>query len=215
MHDFLRDSFRVFDVDLELKRCLLEFFLVFCPRRPGSTNNGPFHRIIDPTVNLLDVYKAHSKLPWLSKLWNAIRDKAPAGKQFILRGSGSIRVPIDIEKVHKGDDKGEIVLVDRSPCLQVDPIRIHSNAFELEFDSDSPIDFRLSVKGCQGLDRETNCQEMHLEKGNKIQVPPFRTVSIGIDARRDLGGTSCSETKQEDVVIKLTNVQAQPNFFQM
>ena len=177
-------------------------------RCPGSTNDGPFHRIIDPTVDLLDVYKAHSRLPWVSKFWNAIRDRAPDGKQFILRGSGSIGVPIEAQKE---SGRGEIVLVDRSPCLQLDPIRIHSNAFELEFDSDSPNDFSLLVSGCHGLDRKTNCQEMYLEKGRKVQVPPYRTVSIGIDPRQDLGGTSCSETKQEDVVIKLTNVQAYPN----
>jgi hypothetical protein len=46
----------------------------------GSTNKGPYHRIIDPTVDLLDVYNAHSQLPWLSKLWHAIKDKAPPGK---------------------------------------------------------------------------------------------------------------------------------------
>ena len=165
-----------------------------------STNLGPYHRVIDPTVDLLETYDAHAKQPWISKLWYAILDKSP--KEFILRGAGSIDVPIDFDK----EEKGTVLIVDRSSCLQVDPIRIHSNSFQIEFDSSSTIGFDLVVRGCSGADLVNNCKERTLRKGEGIQLPAVRTISIGIDPKADLGKT-CSETNHEDIVIKLTGVQ--------
>jgi hypothetical protein len=48
---------------------------------------------------------------------------------------------------------------------------------------------------------------MYLEKGEVYRVPAIRTAMIGIDVRRDLGPMTCSETNQEDVLIKLTNIE--------
>ena len=93
----------------------------------GSTNSGPYHRIIDPTIDLLETYRAHAKLSSLSKFWFAFIDKAPPGYEFVLRGLGSIHNPsnttstTNIGKV--GNILNEITFVDRSTCLQADPIR--------------------------------------------------------------------------------------------
>jgi len=43
----------------------------------SSTNSGPYHRIIDPTIDLLETYRVHAKLSSLSKFWLAFIDKAP------------------------------------------------------------------------------------------------------------------------------------------
>jgi len=184
-------------------------FLLFCII--ASTNDGPFHRIIDPTVDLLDVHQAQSNLPWWSKLWLAMKDKAPSEKEFILRGSGSLPIPMDdLDR----DQKNEVYIVDRAACLQVDPIRIHSNSFHIEFDSSSKTNFRLYLKGCSGLDRETQCKTVYIQKGEKLAIPAMRTISIGIDEQKNLGSTKCSDTIQEDVLIKLSKIMtagAQPN----
>lgn len=173
----------------------------------ASTNNGPYHRLIDPTVNLMDVYEAHAKMPYLSKLWHAIIDKAPPGKEFVFRGAGSIAVDYTLDK----DKKDELILVDRSHCLQIDPIKIHSNEFDIEFMSDSPTDFRLKVMGCPETDpvkaETAKCHDIYLERGEKRHLTPMRTISIGIDTRRNLEPPgNCSNTTREDVIIKLSNI---------
>eukprot|EP00531_Pseudo-nitzschia_arenysensis_P011580 CAMPEP_0116132866 /NCGR_PEP_ID=MMETSP0329-20121206/9787_1 /TAXON_ID=697910 /ORGANISM="Pseudo-nitzschia arenysensis, Strain B593" /LENGTH=205 /DNA_ID=CAMNT_0003627431 /DNA_START=362 /DNA_END=979 /DNA_ORIENTATION=+ len=167
---------------------------------------APYHRIIDPTVDLLEVHKTHSNLPWLSKFGYALIDKSP--KEFILRGSGTIQS--DFLQEYDKEETGTLLIVDRACCLQVDPIRIHSNSFQLEFDSSiiKNIGFDLLIKGCSGTNLvEENCHEISLRKGQGIQLPPMRTISIGIDSKVDLGKTTCSESHREDIVLKLTNVR--------
>eukprot|EP00536_Pseudo-nitzschia_multiseries_P019570 jgi/Psemu1/232921/e_gw1.5610.1.1 len=165
----------------------------------SSTNQGAFHRLIDPTSDLMEVHRTHKSLPWLSKLWYAIIDKAPPGQEFILRGAGSIGLPLQTK-----NSKEVVTFVDRSSCLQVDPIRIHYNNFYFEFDSPSEVDFRLVLRGCQDVDLR-NCKERIVNRGEKVRVPAIRTAMIGIDSGEDLG-RSCSETTKEDVIIKLTNI---------
>mmetsp|Transcript_21123 Transcript_21123/g.58757 ORF Transcript_21123/g.58757 Transcript_21123/m.58757 type:complete len:650 (+) Transcript_21123:83-2032(+) len=164
----------------------------------ASTNEGPYHRLIDPTSNLLEVHRTHMNLPWLSKLWYAIIDKAPRGQEFILRGAGSIDIPSK-----KKMTSDEVTFVDRSPCLQVDPIRIQINNFDIEFDSTSGVD-RLVLMGCNDVALK-ECKELIIHKGEKMSIPAIRSVTIGIHRYENLG-ISCSETTKEDLVIKLTNL---------
>lgn len=184
----------------------------------SSTNEGPYHRIIDPTSDLLKAYEAHAELSWPSKLWYAMLDKAVEGHEFILRGTGSIdpaTTPLlsssNIAKraMAKEEGNGELMLVDRSSCLQVDPIRIHSNQFYIEFDhsyANVDTDFGLVLTGCPNQDLTEGCATLHLKKGEKKLLTPMRTVLIGIDPKLKLG-QECSTTTKEDVVIKLTEIQ--------
>lgn len=165
----------------------------------SSVNDGPYHRIIDPTSDLLEVHRSHSNLTWPSKLWYAVIDKAPIGQEFVLRGTGSVNLPLASGPKRLKD---EITFVDRSPCLQVDPIRVHLNSFQIQFEVDSEVDLRLSILGCPDA-TFTNCERTYINQGEQLRVPRFRTVLIGID--EDLG-MICSETRKEDVVIKLTSL---------
>ena len=128
-------------------------------------------------------------------------DKGVPGKDLLLRGIGSIDIPIND---HDPDKKNEITIVDRSACLQIDPIRIHLNSFYIEFDTKK--NFRLLLKGCSDA-QLSNCVERYIVKGEKFFAPSIRTVSIGIDHQKDLGAVNCSETVEEDVFIRLTELQ--------
>lgn len=173
----------------------------------SSTNAGPFHRIIDPTVDLMETHRAHVASTWYQKILYAILDKAPSGYEFILRGSGSVTIPSGHNSIKSVD--GQITFVDRSSCLQIDPIRVHSRSFKLSWDTDSVVPFRLKLRGCPDI-RDLSpekCAEIYLEVGEVQEIPAMRTILIGIDARRNLGDTPvCSKTTKEDVVITLTDL---------
>merc|ERR1711865_480452 len=115
----------------------------------SSTNAGPFHRIIDPTVDLMETHRAHVASTWYQKILYAILDKAPLGYEFILRGSGSVTIPSGHNSIKSVD--GQITFVDRSSCLQIDPIRVHSRSFKLSWDTDSVVPFRLKLRGCPDI----------------------------------------------------------------
>ena len=83
--------------------------------------------------------------------------------------------------------------------------RIHSNSFSIQFDTTTDVFFRLLIRSCPQLNLQ-NCHEMYLEKGDTQHIPSARTVTIGIDPRRDLPTPSCSKTVQEDVIIRLTQI---------
>jgi len=185
----------------------------------SSTNSGPYHRIIDPTVDLLETYRAHRSSNWSSKFWYALVDKAPPGHEFILRGTGSISSSIPLLGGRGGGEKDkpdEITFIDRSSCLQDDPIRIHNNHFTIQFDTDynSGSDnisnniippFRLLIRGCPEGNLQ-NCHDVYLNKGEKRHFSALRTITISIDKRKKLD-TICSESTKEDIVIKLTQIQ--------
>jgi len=199
----------------------------------SSLNTGPYHRIIDPTVNLLETYRDHANLSLGSKFWYALMDKAPPSSasrqqqntnnnEFVLRGLGSIFKTVNKNTPPqllvatgggKQDTKQEITFIDRSTCLQADPIRIHSNSFTIEFDTtNSEVFFRLLIQRCDGPQvnmSPQNCESMYLEQGETHFIPSARTITIGIDERRyfdPLITPSCSNSSQEDVVIRLTQI---------
>jgi len=167
----------------------------------SSTNDGPFHRIINPTSDILEVHRNHASLPWSSKLWYAILDKAPPGQEFVLRGTDSVDLPLG-----RGPKNGkdEVTFVDRSPCLQADPIRVNSRGFFIEFDTAHKANYRLQLRGCSDINLE-ECKEKYISKGEIHFFSAMRTITIGINQNIDLG-VSCSETNKEDVVIKLTKL---------
>ena len=72
----------------------------------SSINDGPFVRLIDPTVDLLAVHRAKQNLPYLTKLWLALVDKPPTpAHEFILRGATLLKVESQTSHWVK-DEKG-------------------------------------------------------------------------------------------------------------
>ena len=72
----------------------------------SSINDGPFVRLIDPTVDLLAVHRAKQSLPYLTKLWLALVDKPPTpAHEFILRGATLLKVESQTSHWVK-DEKG-------------------------------------------------------------------------------------------------------------
>lgn len=160
----------------------------------SSANNGPYHRIVDPAVDLVSTYRALASRPYMEKLRLALIDKVPRGHEFILRGIASARIPPELLQ-----EEGMIGIVDRTACLVRDPIRIHNVNFVFEvIESKYPI----LLRACEDLELKS-CKEVTVEKGSPVSVPAIRTLAIGFDPSVSLYERSCSDTLEEDVVLRL------------
>lgn len=141
----------------------------------SSSNDGPFYRQIDPTIDLVEVDAAQKRLTYPNKVWNALLDRAPSGHEFILSNIGSA----DLSDLPPGamDNEDMLVIVDRISCLQSDPIRIHNRAFNLHIHK-SPTR-NLLIRACvDPLLKE--CKERLIEVGGQpIHLPAIRTLLIG------------------------------------
>ncbi|KAL7537955.1 hypothetical protein ACHAXR_008175 [Thalassiosira sp. AJA248-18] len=176
----------------------------------SSTNNGPFHRIMDPSVDLVRVHEAQSALSLPLRFWYSLIDKPPSSKdEFILRGIGSATMHIPrrgfMEMIAPYDEKTNLILVDRSSCLKVDPIRLHSvNSQILLVKSPAP----LKLKACADP-HLTDCKEKPLPIGEALNVPAMRTILISWDSAQEFhlyeqdSSNECSKSSVEDIIIQI------------
>jgi len=179
----------------------------------SSTNEGPFFRTIDPTVDLMQVFNSQVALPLPLKFWKALIDKPPSQKdEFILRNIGGASKLIDTLNFIEPSDIGnpiiardsstqKLILVDRSPCLKVDPIRIHSvNSYIKVVKSPKP----LKLKACSDINL-SECKSILIPVGVVNSVPAIRTLLISWDDEQDydFNNASCSESTEEDIIIEI------------
>mmetsp|Transcript_15641 Transcript_15641/g.33874 ORF Transcript_15641/g.33874 Transcript_15641/m.33874 type:complete len:238 (+) Transcript_15641:351-1064(+) len=176
-----------------------------------------FFRTIDPTVDLMQVYNSHMALPLPAKFWKGLIDKPPSSKdEFILRniGGASKHIPEHgfMEQLNGGgmipdatakdSSNKNLILVDRSACLKVDPIRIHAvNSYIMLAKSPSPLKFR----GCEDINL-SECKEISLPVGKVQTVPAIRTLLISWDERYDSNNFTCSESTEEDIIIEIKRI---------
>jgi hypothetical protein len=84
--------------------------------------NGPYCRMVDPTIDLVSVMEQQAKLSYFEVLWNAVWDRRPT--EYMLKGIGSMRERSFYyhNKLEEEGWKNVRILTDRAACLSARPI---------------------------------------------------------------------------------------------
>ena len=143
-----------------------------------SINDGPFVRLVDPTVELVKAHRATRHLAYTTKLWKALVDK-PADKEFLLRRAATLST---------GRNVGWIRFVDRAACLYADPLRFLDVALELRV-LHTPT--RLQIRNLDSKGQRA------LAEGTIVVVKNAELSVAGAPA-----ATSCAEA-DEDIVFEV------------
>jgi len=161
----------------------------------ASTNNGPFYRIIDPNIDLLATHNALNARTSLEAVVGSFLDKRPKGHEYILPRIGRMDHLKSLMEVTP-DGKWNLI-VDRSPCMFVDPIRMFDTGLTLDV-IQTPI--TLFLHACEGIEiGPKSCTSLKLRQGQKISIGVKRTILIGnmVHASKE----KCSEGN-EDIVLR-------------
>jgi hypothetical protein len=152
----------------------------------SSTNDGPFVRLIDPTVDLVEVYDAIQARGPVDIVMDAMADKAPDGHAFILRGAGRLEAPQEV---------GWYTIVDRTPCLRDDPIDLFGVSVAVKVvESPVPLFAKVCPKGAAA-----RCDVVPLSS-SETRLPMARSIAIG--SSQIEGEARCMDAA-EDVVLQL------------
>ena len=152
----------------------------------SSANDGPFVRLVDPTVNLVGVFDAIQARGPVDTVLDALTDKVPDGHEFILRRAGSLEAP---------QEPGWYTLVDRAACLRDDPIDMFGVPVGVKvIQSPVPLFAQVCPDGASA-----QCRVVPLSS-SETRLPKARSVAIGSSQIRT--EERCAEAN-EDVVLQL------------
>ena len=168
--------------------------------------NGPFSRLIDPTVDLVSVMEAQRNQTYATTLLKSFLDERPDGKEYVLRrGTGSMRQEAknyEAElKMHFPESTVEF-LADRASCLHARPLWLTPLGVPYGF-----IPLRLPY-GTSLVLRHSNrrigpsihFQELHL---GKFSVIEGTALEIDVTGLYPEILKPCGETDKEDVLIAI------------
>ena len=145
----------------------------------ASLNDGPFVRLIDPSIDLAGVYDALKQRSLLPSLFHTALDKMPNGYEFILRRVGSIEARQEV---------GWHTFVDRSPCLMVDPLHLFDVSVAVKVArSPVPLFARLCAQG-----NENDCETVPLSEA-PVVLPRRRSIAIQTGLEKP-PMTSCADS---------------------
>ena len=168
--------------------------------------NGPFSRLIDPTVDLVSVMEAQRNQTYATTLLKSFLDERPDGKEYVLRrGTGSMSQEAknyEAElKMHFPESTVEF-LADRASCLHARPLWLTPVGVPYGF-----IPLRLPY-GTSLVLRHSNrrigpsihSQELHLGKFSVIEGTALEIDVTGLNPEIL---KPCGETDKEDVLIAI------------
>lgn len=149
----------------------------------SSLNGGSFVRMVDPSVNLVDVFGALERRSVLSRIIGVLVDKPPAGHEYLMRRFNASQDPS--------------LLIDRSACLRHLPLRfMHPRIVIHVIDTIHP----LVIKWC---DAENSCQEGVLHSKTSFKAPSGSWVELGVQNLSSSPTCFCQEGV-EDIVLRIT-----------
>ena len=169
--------------------------------------NGPFARMIDPTVNLVNTALAQERQSYIRTLWNSLWDQRPIGHEFVLKGIGSLRVEaLQKEELLKHKMPGVTVatISDRAACLGPRPLWLRPMGHPyMVVPLLLPTGMQLVVKSADmssttSLD-DIKWKEVRLWPGQSEMVQTL-FMEIGLVGENH-SNTACGETTGEDVLF--------------
>ena len=166
--------------------------------------NGPYSRLIDPTVDLVAVMEAQRNQSYATTLLNAFLDRRPAGQEFVLRqGIGSLRqaaFKYEAELKLHYPDKTIHFISDRASCLDARPLWFAPLGNPYAF-----VPLRLPYKTSLSLkyaDIRVGPDVTHTDLSlGDLAVVASTTLEIGIKGLHKEISKPCGETTDEDVLI--------------
>jgi len=173
-----------------------------CPRPEGvtvfgsmlmRTDNGPFHRIVDPEQNLVHTHEALLGRNLIDTVVGTMLDKAPSEQEFMLKDVGSFW---DARDLPNSTEDGWIYVVDRLPCLAADPIAIFGQAIEFMIvESPEP----LWMEWCRDLQQNECIREEVPAQTEPIRTPQMAVIKFQTS---EAVRSSCRSAGKEDILIK-------------
>eukprot|EP00977_Amphora_coffeiformis_P017436 scaffold5684_cov169-Amphora_coffeaeformis.AAC.11 len=166
--------------------------------------NGPYSRLIDPTIDLVAVMEDQRNQKYSTTLWKSFLDERPDGKEYVLRhGIGSMRQAAknyEAElKLHFPDSTVEF-LADRASCLHARPLWLTPMGVSYGF-----IPLRLPYGTSLALHHSDQrvgpsiySKELHL---GKLGVITSTALEIDVTGLNPTIVNPCGETYTEDVLI--------------
>jgi hypothetical protein len=182
-------------------------------------DNGAFHRMFDPTVDLAAADRQRANRTW-NQLWtDVLFDQAPGGRNEYLLSAGIggskgkvANYTADIRRTMPHVKRVEFI-ADRSACLAARPLDLWLGGFPLGvMPMEVPENFSIYLQGRQQtgpispetqLDGLSEPQRVSVQLG-KLEQMMATSVEIGITA---VGKTSkrasCADSDAEDVIFAL------------
>mmetsp|Transcript_33165 Transcript_33165/g.71657 ORF Transcript_33165/g.71657 Transcript_33165/m.71657 type:complete len:696 (-) Transcript_33165:259-2346(-) len=157
------------------------------------TDDGPFHRIVDPEQNLVHTHNALLGRNLIDTVVGTMLDKAPSEQEFILKDVGSFW---DARDLSNSIEDGWIYVVDRLSCLAADPIAIFGQSIEfMVVESPEP----LWMEWCGDLQQNQCIREEIPAQTEPILTPQMAVIKFQTS---EAVRSSCRSAAKEDILIK-------------
>ena len=166
--------------------------------------NGPYSRLIDPTVDLVAVMEAQRNQSYATTLWNAFLDKRPEGMEYVFRkGIGTMR---DTARTYEDELKLHFpkktisFLADRASCLHARPLWLSPMGYSYGF-VPLQLPFRTSLTLRYSDSRVgPTIKSGRIDLG-KLSVVTSTSLELGIEGLNFNHTKPCGETDKEDILI--------------
>jgi hypothetical protein len=175
----------------------------------ASVDDGPYVRLVDPTVNMLDVYAAQRNRSWIQAAIGIATDKPTI--EYLLYNVSASELVVDQVLEMKGNERllaggvgnggeGGALYIDRSRCLSFAPIRFYNVEWMrltvLLSDPTSRMWYRVGELPPQPLERNT---PVTLQFAQLVLIGAVRpTTSSGASHLKH--GTVCAGSPIDTVV---------------
>lgn len=198
--------------------CQGQRLVVYATHFAKLNDQGAFHRIFDPSIDLAAVNRKRKHRTYQQKLWDVLLDRAPGNSpDYILAsgiGSGHYRLAKYVPELERMLPKKEHyeILIDRAPCLKARPLALWTGGYPLGImPIDLPSNSSIYINGYQRKnDTEATVENQWkgLQKPERIDLfsgrqstAMFELIEIGMDDPKITG--TCGDTFLEDVFIAL------------
>lgn len=157
-------------------------------------NNGPYSRLVDPTVDLVSVMEQQAQLSYAEVVWNALWDKRPL--EYMLRGIGSMKTrALNHQQKLEEEGWGHVqILADRVACLSSRPIWFRPMKREYNI---TALDLPENVVVTLHIEHSLR---IILEPGYSYLIQDVMEFELSMSERKRQQ-QSCSETEVEDALI--------------
>jgi len=167
---------------------------------------GPFSRLVDPTVDIINSYDAQQAQPFYLTAINALLDRRPDGFEFVLKGVGSLRQRAMIEEHNLKEMYPGVeisMIADRAACLQyreiwLRPMLKQYTLIPIILPTGVSVHVRMAQMQSEG---QVEAVDHYIELGDRPL--PILTIAaeVGLGGMKVSG--SCIGTTAEDVLIAL------------